>query len=502
MELVNEDAQLAQADGGSVGTTNDLWHFFLKYLEDKLDRVAVISHHQPLGHLAWLASRESVDPEYPCLSWTYKQLFSAADQVAHALQACDVPSGTGLITFIWNSVECVIFFLAAIKLRMHFVPIDPRLVARTTELESTLTPVNPGVIVVPNDEAARQVERSSQTSRLSCKARIMLSTSTEREPPSGWLSFFDVIREASSSPSKPPPPPGSSSDVAIILFTSGTTNRPKGTPHSIQNCVTESYAYIIRHIKPDSRITVHNPSFRSIFYGWTICAWRQAACLILAGAAFNPATSLEAVAMHQATHLPLVPSALAAVLEHDRFAELQPRTLEFVSVVGDVVTPSFLVQAKQKLRAKIVTSGLGMTECTGFMGWESAVSDRDIPTFQGFVGVGRPGLGTKIRVCEPGGRAVLRRGESGELHVGGQIVIREYMEGRFEELFYMDVEGSWFKTGDRVVMDADGVLYVLGRFKDVIKRSGLSISPTVLEGHLNEMPGIKVGAASDFLIQP
>ena len=498
MDQVVSDAQLAKADGGSVETTNDLWHFFYKCLEKRLDRTAAISHHQPPDHLAWLVTSVSADSKSPCLSWTYRQLLSAADQVVHAFQASDVPSGTGLLTFIWNSVECLIFFLAAIKLRMHFVPLDPRLAKRTVELESTLTPVNPGAIIMPNEEAAEQFEKSSPVARRNCKAKIVLSIFNSQRLPTGWISFSAFIRTASSSPSpsNPLPPPGSSSDTAIILFTSGTTNRPKGTPHSIQNCVAESYAYIVRRVEPDSRILLHNPNFRAIFYAWTICAWRQASCLILAGESFKPAISLEAMSKHHATVLGLVPSALTSMVEHPRFAESKLPPLEYVSLGGDVVTSAFLVWAKQKLGARTMASAFGMTECVGLMGWEGHISDQVLSTYQGFVGVGRPGRGNKIKICEQGGRRVLRRGEVGELHVGGQGAIKGYLEGRFEELFYDDEEGRWFKAGDRVVMDSDGVVYVLGRFKDVIKRSGLAISPTVLEGHLNNEPGIKVGVAA------
>ena len=493
MDSINHDGQLAIAKGGSVEITNDLWRFFEECLENKLNHVAVISHHQAPDHLAWLTEGVSTDPKLHCLSWTYKQLLSAVDQVVDALQACDVLSGTGLLTFIWNSVEYQIFFLAAIKLRMHFVPLDPRLLTRTTELESVLKPVNPGAVILLDEKAAQNFDNSSQTTRPNCKVSVILKTSASQSSPSGWLSISALTQKDYSSSSKAPPAPRSSSDVAIILFTSGTTNRPKGTPHTIENCITESYAYIIRHVRSDSRILLHNPCFRAVFYAWVICAWRQAACIILAGEKFDPSISLEAAVMHEATNMTAVPAVYTAMVEHQRFAELKPRTLEYLGFAGDVITPALLSDAKAKLGVRVVSSGLGMTECTGFIGWEEAVSDKDIPSFQGFVGVGKAGRGATIKVCEPGGRKVLKKGEFGELHLGGQGVIKEYLEGRFEELFYEDEDGRWFKTGDRVVMDQAGVVYVLGRFKDVIKRMGYAVSPIVLEGHLNSKPGIRVG---------
>ncbi|KAF2230442.1 acetyl-CoA synthetase-like protein [Viridothelium virens] len=494
MERTSQSAQLAKASGGSVNITNDLWHFFYECLKDDLDRVAIISHHQFPNHLAWLVSDGLTDHKPPCLSWTYRQLLSAVDQVVHAFQAHDVPSNTGLLTFIWNSVECHIFFLAAIKLRIHYVPLDPRLLTNTTELDSVLKAVNPGAVIVINEEAARQFDDSSQPTRPNCKAKIILNASTTRPLSSDWSSLSTLTQKARSIPSKPlPPPPSSPSAITTILFTSGTTNRPKGTPHTIENCITESEAHDFRHIHPTSRILLHSPNFRAIFYAWTVCAWRRAACLILAGPTLHPLTSLEVIRAHRATNLTLVPAVWSAIASYPRFEELcpPPAQLEHVGFGGDVVTPALLAKAKARLGATRVVSGLGMTECTGFVGWEGGGVEGEVPTFLGFAGVGRPGRGVKVKICEADGREVLRRGEIGELHLGGQGVIQGYLEGRFEENFYEDEEGRWFKTGDRAVMDEDYVLYVLGRFKDIIKRSGYAISPIVVEGHLDSQPGIK-----------
>ena len=500
MEAVNNDVLQAEAEGGPVETTNDLWSFFYKCFENNLDQIAVISHHQAVDHLAWLVPSTSTNTKASCLSWTYRQLLSAADRVVHAFQASEVPSGKGLVIFIWNSVEYHIFFLAAIKLRMQFVPLDPRILTRTTELEATLTPVNPGAIVVTDEEAAAQLEKSSPSTRSNCKVKVILEVPASQQPPSNWSSFSTLAHTDPSSSSQSVREAGSELDIVAILFTSGTTNRPKGTPHSVQNCVAESYAYIARVVKTTSRILMQTSCFRAIFYAWTICAWRQAACLVLAGKSFSPLTTLEAMSMHKITNVTLIPSVYTAMIEHARFEELKPHTLEYVGFAGDVSMPSILLKAKSKLQAKIVRSSLGMTECTGVVGWEGDISDKNIPTYHGFVAVGAAGPGNKIRICEPGGRKVLNRGEIGELHLGGQAVIREYLEGRFAEIFYDERGERWFKTGDRVLMDEKGLIYVLGRYKDIIKRSGLAISPTVVEGHLNNEIGIKVNILISFSV--
>jgi acyl-CoA synthetase (AMP-forming)/AMP-acid ligase II len=87
----------------------------------------------------------------------------------------------------------------------------------------------------------------------------------------------------------------------------------------------------------------------------------------------------------------------------------------------------------------------------------------------------------------------------GELHIGGLVVIGEYLDDRrdndeedaMRSQFYTDDHGRWLATGDQVTMDEDGVVRVLGRYKDIIIRGGENISPAQLEAHLAEV-GITV----------
>lgn len=85
-----------------------------------------------------------------------------------------------------------------------------------------------------------------------------------------------------------------------------------------------------------------------------------------------------------------------------------------------------------------------------------------------------------------------RRGEVGELHLGGSGVIGGYMYMYGDNNVFYDYEsGHWIATGDRAKMDVDGTLYIMGRYKDIIIRGGENLSPASIEGCL-EKTGVRV----------
>ena len=105
--------------------------------------------------------------------------------------------------------------------------------------------------------------------------------------------------------------------------------------------------------------------------------------------------------------------------------------------------------------------------------------------------------GAKLRICEPESRKVLRRGEVGELHLGGSGAIGGYMYGD-NKVFYDDENGHWIATGDQAKMDEDGTIYIMGRYKDIIIRGGENLSPALIENCL-EKTGVRVQMDLPFL---
>lgn len=139
------------------------------------------------------------------------------------------------------------------------------------------------------------------------------------------------------------------------------------------------------------------------------------------------------------------------------------KSLTLVTLGSTVITPETLlaVTDKSKLGATRAVVGFGMSEGLTVLGTST---DRTITTEGGFLGFNEIYSGAKIKVCEAGTRRVLKRGEIGELHFGGNMRIGGYLDGD-NSCFYNDDRGQWICTGDQAKMDVSGTIYVLGRYK-------------------------------------
>ncbi|KAI5922023.1 hypothetical protein F4810DRAFT_712059 [Camillea tinctor] len=142
---------------------------------------------------------------------------------------------------------------------------------------------------------------------------------------------------------------------------------------------------------------------------------------------------------------------------------------------------AWLVKAAALFPCADVCVNQGMTEEPGAFVWPfSRNQPSEIPFFGEIAPIGAvaPGCVVRVRNTEKGG--VVGRGQLGELYISCPSVICHYLGGRSEESFYDDAKGRWFNTGDMAMVDRDGVGFILGRRKDMIKRAGVAIMPAAM----------------------
>ena len=149
-----------------------------------------------------------------------------------------------------------------------------------------------------------------------------------------------------------------------------------------------------------------------------------------------------------------------------------------------MITPEAIQAAthKSKLGADQAIAAYGMSEAIAIC---ASSTKHGVIQEKGVVCLGKILPGAKARVCEAGRRKALTRGEIGELHLGGDMVINEYLYGD-NTSFYTDDSGHWLVTGDQAKMNEDGTLYLLGRYKDIIIRGAENLSPGLIESCLNK----------------
>jgi len=315
------------------------------------------------------------------------------------------------------------------------------------------------------------------------------------ETDAGPESYPALLRRHHAPPPLPPLPTDDTS--AFILFTSGTTSRPKGVEVS-HLAVRSHMATMHRQYGYDtgSRILNGLPLHHSdgINHG-AVNAIAAGATLVRSGA-FSvqqlPAI-LGLVRRHRITHMVTVPTvlALAMRLEAEHDGAFGGGDFRFVSSTAGPLEPALWRQFESRFATLIVNSyGLTETICEGFYcGPDDAT--RRIGT------IGKP-IDIDVRIVDAKGRDAAV-GEMGELLLRGSCVMKGYFDAPDETAAVL-VDG-WLHSGDLVVRDADGFFSITGRKKNVVISGGVNVYPEDVSRLIQRLPGVAdvvtLGVADD-----
>lgn len=285
-----------------------------------------------------------------------------------------------------------------------------------------------------------------------------------------------------------PDPAVGPADVAGMLYTSGTTSRPKGVlvTNADYLYAGEAVAQHIR-VRPDDRLFTCLPLFHAnAQYYSTMSALVTGATVVLADR-FNASRWAGQVARHRATVASLFAAPMRMLLAQppgpaDGVNDL--RVTLFAQNLSDEQTREF-----ERRFGTPLLQLYGMTETTAPVTMNPLYGERRHDS------IGRPILSTHLRVVDGEG-ADVPAGEVGQLLVHGEPG-RTLMAGYFKnpEATAETVRDGWLATGDNVRADADGYLYFVDRGKDMIKRAGENVATSEVERVVNEHPAVFESAA-------
>jgi long-chain acyl-CoA synthetase len=275
-------------------------------------------------------------------------------------------------------------------------------------------------------------------------------------------------------------------DTAVILYTSGTTGRPKGAELT--------HANLARNAEVSSRTTCEIaagdvvlgalPLFHS--FGQTVAmnaSLRVGACLTLVPR-FDPGEALATMQRDRVTHFYGVPTMFGALLHHperERFDTSALRTC----ITGGASMPVEVLHGFEDAFGAVVLEGYGLSET-------SPVACSNHPDRERKPGsIGTPIEGVEMRVVDENEEEVVQ-GEVGEVVIRGHNVMKGYWQrpGATEEA----MRGGWFHSGDMARVDGDGCFYIVDRKKDLIIRGGYNVYPREVEEVLYEHPKIREAA--------
>ena len=303
------------------------------------------------------------------------------------------------------------------------------------------------------------------------------------DAPVGAVPFADLTRAAPHDLSHGPV----AADPFLLLYTSGTSARPKGVPLAYQGILGNARLGVPEHgITAADRIVSAAP-FGHLYalYSFHLAMAAGATTVLLP--AFTPPALAHTLEREAVTALFAAPAHVAACLGGGLLEAGALSALRLAVLSGSAVAPHVAKGLQERMPNGHVTQLWGMTETQA--GLYTRPGD---PIETVASSAGRPSPGTEVRVVGPGD-AELATGEEGELHVRGPLLFPGYFDHPEANREAFSADG-WFRTSDLAVVDAEGNVAITGRCKDVINRGGVKYNPRDIEDLLAAHPRVDMAA--------
>jgi acyl-CoA synthetase (AMP-forming)/AMP-acid ligase II len=276
-------------------------------------------------------------------------------------------------------------------------------------------------------------------------------------------------------------------DLSDIMFTSGTTGRPKGvmTTHAQTLRVFEVWSRLVG-LRAGDRYLIVNPFFHTFGYkaGFVACLMRGAT--IVPHAVFDVPAVLQRIADERISVLPGPPTLYQSILNVPERGDLSSLRL---AVTGAAVVPVELIKRmRSELEFETILTAYGLTESTGTV--SMCREGDDAETIANTSGCAIPH--TEVRIVDADDKEV-PRGEAGEIVVRGYNVMQGYYQDPQATADTIDADG-WLHTGDVGVMDDRGYIKITDRKKDMFIVGGFNAYPAEIENELLSHPAVAQAA--------
>src|SRR6195952_166808 len=389
---------------------------------------------------------------------TYAEFRDAALRVAAELAARGVEPGDRVGLVLPNVPAFPVVFYGALMAGAAVVPMNPLLKAR--EIQYYLEDAGVKTVVAVEPSAGPAAEAAAT---VGIEAGTVGAAQPEEQKPAEQMDA---------------PVERAGDDDAVILYTSGTTGRPKGAELTHANLISNARTTheTLLEGTPDDVIMGCLPLFHVFGLTCSLNAGVLAgACLTLLPR-FDGGKALDMVARDKVTVFQGVPTMFAAMLHGSEGREVDMSTLR-LCVSGGSAMPVEVMRSFEKAFSCVVLEGYGLSETSPVASFNHPHAERKPGS------IGTPIRGVELRLVDDDGVDV-PPGEGGEIAIRGENVMKGYW-GR-PEATEESVPDGWFRTGDLARRDDDGYYFIVDRKKEMIIRGGYNVYPREIEEALYE----------------
>ena len=397
---------------------------------------------------------------------TYKELDRRATNLANSFYEHGYSVGDRIATLSGNSADQVVLFFACAKAGLALVPISWRL--SSSEVAEQIQMVRPALLVVEDEFSSLAVEAMEKLIEPPKTASFGVVGLESSMPNSTYAQ--QTIRQVRDS------------DDLLIVFTSGTVDKPKAPILTHSNCFWTNLSLSrIAEITSEDTVLSVMPQYHA--GGWNIqplLGWWMGATVVLERT-FDAGRVLHLIEQRKITSMMGVPANYLFLAEHPDFQTTELSSLKH-AIVGGAPMPEPLLRTWHQ-RGVALTQGYGLTEASPNV---LCLADEDATKRLG--SAGRPYPHVSVKVVDPVTNEELEGEATGELLVGGPGVFKGY----FEDVKNTNatLRDGWLHTGDLVHRDKDGFYRIVDRIKDIFITGGESVAPAEIEKVLFGHPAI------------
>jgi acyl-CoA synthetase (AMP-forming)/AMP-acid ligase II len=408
-----------------------------------------------------LRVRAKSDPELPFVrfldrSYTYGEFDARTDELAGGLAELGVGDGDVVSVFLPNCLEFLEAWWAIVKAGGELGPVNPAYVGPEA---AYVVGHSQAVALVTNEHGAGVI--APHRGELPGLHNVISIDA------GGDVTLGELAGRANGTPT----PNRSLDDLAAILYTSGTTGKPKGAmlTHRNQLVNTTQGAELVP-LGPGERVGMMLPLFHANAQVVTTLIPIMIGCEIVMWERFSASKFWDTVRELEPATISAVPTILAAVLNAPGAPEGRT-SLRYV-ICGAAPLSVEMLNAFQERFGIRILEGFGMTETACIASINPFYGERKVGS------IGLPLRGQEMRILNEDG-SVAALGEYGEIAIKGPNVMAGYLNN--PEATADSIRDGWLHSGDIGYMDADGYFYIVDRTKDMIIRSGENIYPREIE---------------------